>query len=215
MDGTGSVAAKRVEMFGRRVAPVTREAVVRKAPIEAVHDGVALDFREDGGGRDARDARVPLRQRALRQRRSGERERVEEEEVRGDGPGERLKRPSHRQARGGHDAEGVDLHGAGRADAETDRGAPHAPRDVLANRRVEGLRVVESGHRPGGIQDGGAGEDGAGETPAADLVETGRGAPTVGSGAGFFAIEDGEASPLGDERALGSGAARRQSRSSL
>ena len=59
MLGCRTSLAQRSQVLGRPVAAIVREAVAGVAAVELRHPAVAVDLRDDRGGGDRGDGRIP------------------------------------------------------------------------------------------------------------------------------------------------------------
>jgi hypothetical protein len=165
-------------VLGGGIALVGGEAVLGVEEVEVSHEGVAVDFGDDGGGGDGEGERVAVEEAGLGAG-VGYLGEVEEhgvdEEVVG-GEGEALDGEEHGEAGGLVDVEAVDGGGVDFGDGEGE--------GVLADLAVEELALVlgellgvfeaEAGEGGGARgEDDGGGDDGAEEGSSTDFVDTG------------------------------------------
>ena len=171
MDGRRAVPAERREVYGRPVAAVPVEAVIRKETVEEVHESVPCHLRDDRRGRDRGHSLVPPDVAALLDPDPGQMNRVEEKEVRLDaGFAEVLERPPHGELVGPGDPQGVDLGGRREPDGDAPRASPDPSVERLADHGRQPLGVIEAKDLGLGFEDDRARVDGTGEASSPHLV---------------------------------------------
>ena len=171
-------------VLGRGVALVRGEAVLGVEEVEVAHEGVAVNFGDDGGGGDGEAEGVAVEEAGLG---AGMGQLVQvyvhgvDEQVVG-GDGEALDGEEHGEAGGLVDVDAVDGLGIDFGDGDRDGELADLAVEELSLLAGELLGVLEAeageGGGAGGEDDGG-GDNGAEESPAADFVDSGDGAEAV------------------------------------
>ncbi len=178
MECAGSMLGESLSVLGGGIALVGGEAVLGVEQVELAHEGIAVDFGDDGGGRDGEREGVAVIEAGLGAG-MGELVEVEEhgvdEEVVGLG-GEALDGAEHSEAGGLVDVDAVDGLGIdfGDGDAEGDFADLAVEKLALLAGELLGVFEAEAGERgcAGGEDDRG-GHDRTEERSAADLVNSG------------------------------------------
>ena len=184
MEGARAVEGEGSAVLGCGVTLVGGEAVLGMEVVEVAHEGVAVDFGDDGGGGDGEREGVAVEQAGLGAG-MGELGEIEahgvDEEVVG-GDGELLDGEEHGEARGLVDVDAVDGLGVDFGDGDGESDAANLAVEELALLAGELLGVFEAeageGGGAGGEDDGG-GDDGAEESAATDFVDAGYGEEAV------------------------------------
>src|SRR5664280_2922033 len=153
----GTMTAERGKVLGCGVSPMRSETVERKTLPELVHAGIALHLRDDRGCGDRRHAPVAANVGPLRGLESRHAYRIDEDERRGEpGAAQELEGAAHREKRGRHDADRVDLGRRRGTDRRTHRGRADSGREGFTDLREKHLGIVETGQRHAAVEYDGA-----------------------------------------------------------
>ena len=172
MEGAGTVLGEGSAVFGRGIAFVGGKTVLGVEDVEVAHEGVAMDFGDDGGGGDGEGEGVAVEEPGLG---AGmvDTHGVDEEVV-GRG-GEALDGQEHGEAGGLVDIDAVDGFGVDFGDGEAEGDLADLAVELLALLAGELFGVFEAHARESGEaggKDDGGGDDGAEESAAADFIDT-------------------------------------------